>query len=200
MLHEEFENYTPDQIKAGLQRLHNSSKRAYGLVTNLLEWSRLERGLLACTPGDCSLDELVHQNLQIVSAHAEQKHVRMRRQIPAGTRVYADVKMVDAVIRNLLSNAVKFTDAGGRVEITARQKAQHVELTVSDTGIGMSAEMLDTLFTIDQHTVRPGTAGEEGTGLGMILCKEFVEKNGGRLRVESQPGQGSTFTVSLPRP
>jgi signal transduction histidine kinase len=106
--------------------------------------------------------------------------------------------MVDTIVRNLLSNALKFTDAGGTIEVTALQDKSFVEVAVSDTGIGMNQESIDKLFRIDVKSTRPGTAGEKGTGLGLILCKELVEKNGGEIGVESKIGEGTTFVFTLP--
>ena len=198
MLGEELERYTQDQLKAIIQRLHRSSKNVYALLTNLLEWSRLERGLLTCEPRAFAVDEAVHRNILLFNPQAEQKRIRVSCYVSAGIMANADAKMIDTVIRNLLSNAVKFTESGGTIEITAHKNSHNVELIVSDTGIGMSQDALSKLFRIDQKTVQTGTAGEEGTGLGLILCKEFVEKNRGDLRVESTVGQGTTFIMSLP--
>ena len=111
---------------------------------------------------------------------------------------YADHNMVDTVVRNLLSNALKFTDAGGIVEVSGQQNEGFVEITVSDTGIGMSQKEMDKLFRIDMKYTNVGTAGEKGTGLGLILCKELIEKNGGQIRVESEIGKGTRFTFTLP--
>jgi two-component system sensor histidine kinase/response regulator len=198
VLNEELEHYSKEKLKAALQRLHSSSKNVYALLTNLLEWSRLERGLLTCNPHTFSVAEIVQRNIRLVSSQAQRKQIRVKHHIPAETSVYADVKMIDTVIRNLLSNALKFTDSGGTIEITAQKDNHNVKLAVSDTGVGMSQDMMSKLFRIDQKTVRQGTAGEEGTGLGLILCKEFVKKNGGILLVESVKGQGTTFRLTLP--
>jgi two-component system, sensor histidine kinase and response regulator len=198
VLNEELEHYSQDQLRAAIQRLHRSSKNVYALLTNLLEWSRLERGLLTCEPHAFAVDEAVRRNIQLFSSQAQQKGIHVNCHVPAGTLVHADAKMIETVVRNLLSNALKFTESDGTVEITTQENDHNIELVVSDTGIGMSQDVLDKLFRIDQKTLQPGTAGEEGTGLGLILCNTFVEKNGGNLRIESAVGQGSRVIVSLP--
>ena len=118
--------------------------------------------------------------------------------VPADIRVFADKNMINTVIRNLLLNAVKFTRNGGRISLSARNIDHVVEIAVTDNGIGISPENFKKLFCIDCNVVSYGTEGEQGTGLGLILCKEFVEKNAGKIRVESEQGVGSTFTVSIP--
>lgn len=199
ILNEELDRYTKDQLKETLQRLYASSKTVYALLTNLLEWSQLERGLLIPEPRTFSAADMILRNVSLFASQAQSKHIQMQHQISNEMAVYADFKMIDTVIRNLLSNALKFTDSGGVIEITAQTQADNVvELTIADTGIGMSQEMLSKLFRIDQKTLRPGTAGEKGTGLGLILCKEFVEKNQGSLQVESVEGQGTIFRLTLP--
>ena len=121
----------------------------------------------------------------------------MNNQIAQDTIAYADPKMVYAVFRNLLSNALKFTNTGGTITVSARSHGDTVEIAVTDTGIGMSQEQREKLFRIDVKSSTPGTASEEGTGLGLILCKELIEKNGGEIGVESEPGKGSTFRFTL---
>ena len=122
----------------------------------------------------------------------------MEMEVPAHLQIFADKNMVNTVIRNLLLNAVKFTPRGGQVTITARKADDKVEISVVDNGVGIRPEKLSKLFTIDSNIASQGTAGEEGTGLGLILCKEFIEKNNGIIRVESRELHGSTFTVTLP--
>ena len=112
--------------------------------------------------------------------------------------VKADIEMINIVVRNLISNAIKFTDKGGRVFITCSKSEEELAITVNDTGIGIEKERLDNLFRIDEAVSIPGTHGETGTGLGLLLCKEFVEKNNGKILVISNEGEGSSFTITLP--
>ena len=197
---EDFERYSQDRVKTLLSRLHKDSKTVYNLLTNLLQWSRLQRGLMDCEPETDPLATIVRQNMDLLRAQAERKQITLENQVADETMVYADPRMLNGVIRNLLSNALKFTQPGGTIEVSAQSQEHTVEITVSDTGIGMDQTRLNNLFRIDAKTSRSGTADEEGTGLGLILCKEFVEKNGGAIRVESEVDKGSRFIVSLPPP
>jgi signal transduction histidine kinase len=153
---------------------------------------------MECKPETNPLFAIVKQSMNLLRAHAERKQITFRSQIAGETTVYADLKMLNGVIRNLLSNAVKFTESGGTIEVSAQLHEGNVEIVVSDTGIGMDQSRLNKLFLVDAKSSRRGTADEEGTGLGLILCKEFVEKNGGTIRAESEVNRGSRFIVSLP--
>ena len=193
------DRYTKDQIHTRITRLHTSSENVYALLTNLLTWSRLQQGLMDCVPEEFSLALLVERNVRLLAANADQKQIPLRNLVPKETMAYADPKMVDAVIRNLLSNAVKFTQAGGTIELSVQSHGDVIEVAIADTGIGMDQAQIEKLFRIEVKESRKGTAGEEGTGLGLILCKELVEKNGGKIWVESEVGKGTTFTFTLPQ-
>jgi len=195
---EDCEHYEKERLKVMLGRLHTSSEKVYALLTNLLEWSRLERGLIEPDPKEISLKQIAEHNIRLFATSTEQKQIALRNLVPEGTTAYADFNMMNTVFRNLLSNALKFTDTGGTIEVSGRQEKNVVEIVISDTGIGMNKECLEKLFRIDTKCTRPGTTGEIGTGLGLILCKELVEKNGGTIRVESEEGEGTTFTFTLP--
>jgi two-component system sensor histidine kinase/response regulator len=199
LLTEEFERYEPERRHALLRRLNTSSRQVYALLTNLLEWSRLERGLIDCQPETLSLADIVEGHTYLLALHADQKQITLHNLIPAGTTAYADRKMIEMIIRNLISNSLKFTGNGGTITISAQCHEHTVEIAVVDTGIGMEQGFLANLFRLDKKCSRSGTIGEQGTGLGLILCKELAEKNGGSIRVESEVGKGSRFTVSLPR-
>jgi signal transduction histidine kinase len=154
---------------------------------------------MTCEPQEFPLEEIAEHNVRLFASNVEQKQITLRNLVSKGTIAYADYTMVDTIIRNLLSNALKFTDTGGTIEVSAHQPTEDVvEIAVSDTGTGMSQQCIDNLFQIDAKSTRTGTAGEEGTGLGLILCKELVEKNGGTIRVASEVGKGTAFTFSLP--
>jgi signal transduction histidine kinase len=196
---EEFDFYRKDKIKAMISRLHTSSKTVYTLLTNLLEWSRLERNLIECVPEDFSIADIAEQNIRLLRTRAEHKQIILRNLIPKGTRAYADANMVNTIMRNLLSNSLKFTESGGTIDVSLQhQNKDVVEIAVSDTGVGMSRENMEKLFRIDVKFTKTGTAGEEGTGLGLVLCKELVKKNGGTIRVESEVGKGTMFVFTLP--
>jgi signal transduction histidine kinase len=166
----------------------------------LLEWSRVESGALTPEPVNILLPNLIQANLHMLNQQAAQKQIALTSTMPEGLTIYADYRMIETVLRNLLTNALKFTNSGGSIEVSVCQRETQVEITVSDTGIGIPPDSLSKLFRIDSKYQRPGTASEEGSGLGLVLCKELVEKNNGTIRVESAVNQGSRFIVSLPRP
>jgi two-component system, sensor histidine kinase and response regulator len=144
------------------------------------------------------VQDFVARNVSLLTSNAKQKQVTLRSLVQQDVPVYADLYMLDAIIRNLISNAIKFTSSGGTVTITTTIDAELVTISVADTGIGIPAEKLTKLFRIDAKYQRKGTNNEPGTGLGLILCKEFVEKQGGQIWVKSTVGQGTTFAFTVP--
>lgn len=198
LLSNNFENYTPDKQKHLADRISDYAEQLHLLLENLLAWSRLQRGLMEHYPEEMSLYEIAEETIHLFQANAEQKQITLRNTIGEAITVYADSNMVTTIIRNLTSNALKFTDTGGAITLSAAPYENDVEITVSDTGVGMSAEDLSKLFRIDVNYNNVGTAGEKGTGLGLILCQELVEKNDGRIWAESEPGEGTLFKFTLP--
>ncbi|PIE35148.1 hybrid sensor histidine kinase/response regulator [candidate division KSB3 bacterium] len=195
---EHLEEFEADKLRDMLTKQKKSAQALLALLENLLTWSRIQRGVMKIAPTLLSLDDIIRSNLFLFTLTADQKQITITNRVPQETLVYADHNVVNTVIRNLLSNALKFTSAGGTIDISAIPKAEYVTVAVSDTGIGMSPEILSTLFRIDVRHSQIGTAGERGTGLGMILCKELLEKNGGTFEVESEQGCGTTFRFKLP--
>jgi signal transduction histidine kinase len=149
-------------------------------------------------PQDILIDEIAELNHSLATANAEQKQIILRNLVAKDTLAYADRDMIDTVFRNLVSNALKFTHSGGSIEVSSTQHETEIEIAISDTGTGITKEDLAKLFRIDLKHTHLGTAGEQGTGLGLILCKELVEKNGGRIWVESEAGKGTTFRFTVP--
>ncbi len=192
-------DYNKSELENIMDLLGSSTDNLYALIENLLTWSRIQRGVLEYCQQRINIQELVTQNIDLYTQNAEDKKITLRNLIEESTLVYADFNMVNAVLRNLISNALKFTNTGGTVEVSAKQDGMYVEVSVSDTGIGIAKEHLPKLFRIDARYKRLGTAREKGTGLGLILCKEFIEKNGGKIWIESEVGQGSTVKFTLPR-
>jgi PAS domain S-box-containing protein len=190
--------YSRDDIQHKARRLLVSAERLYALLENLLTWSRLQRGAMKYQPQTLLLREIVIQNLDLFQAKSEEKGVALYNHIAPATKVYADELMLDTILRNLLSNALKFTASGGSITISSEQDGVLLYVAVADTGVGMNPATMDTLFGEDTQHTSPGTAGERGTGLGLLLCKELVHKNGGTIRIDSQEGQGTTFTCSFP--
>ena len=190
--------WPPDKLQNVFLSMKESAETLFYLLENLLEWSSLQRGELKYEPVDLDGEDLVKDNKALAQTLAYQKSVALRCHVPRGLKVFADRNMLNTVLRNLISNAVKFSNPGGNVTIAAKQDDDMVTISVRDNGIGMPQEVMDNIFSIGHKTSHLGTRGEKGFGLGLNLCKEFVEKLGGQIRVESIPGQGSTFSFTLP--
>ena len=199
MLEEDHQIMTQEEITEFIHMMGVSADNLYRLLENLLEWSQLQRGLIVAAPELLQLKPRVEESIDLAKESARKKGVVINLSIADDLVVYADTKMFDGIMRNLSSNAIKFTPPGGTVMISARAAADNfVEVSVNDSGIGMNREMLENLFKIDINTSRAGTDGEPSSGLGLILCKEFAERNHGKLWVESKEDKGSTFYFTLP--
>ena len=188
-----------DNIQEIALLMRDSASNLHRLLENLLQWSRLQQGMVAFDPHYFLLVEKVTSSLRPVMEIASNKGVEIVVNVPDGMFVLADENMLESTIRNLVTNAVKFTDKGGKIFISARAENQGaVQISVKDTGIGMSEKILENLFRIDELNCRPGTNGEPSTGLGLILCKDFIERHGGKIWAESTEFMGSTFHILLP--
>lgn len=187
-----------EEIKVLSESLNKSANGVFRLLENLLQWARLQTGRLQYLPEDLSLNDLIRSSIELYQEQIHNKEITIDNRIVRSVRVHADKNMAAAVIRNLISNAVKFTKPGGKISIFSSVQNNMALISVSDEGVGISGELKSKLFRIDESVTSEGTANEKGTGLGLILCKEFVEKNGGTIRLESIQGQGSEFTFSLP--
>jgi PAS domain S-box-containing protein len=181
-------------------RMSKSASSLFELLENLLEWSKIQRGLSHVHPESLSVDKKIDKLIAVYSETARAKGISLNASVEPDLMVFADRMMIESTLRNLLSNAIKFTNQGGSVDISARNCPNNrcILVTVADTGIGMSQEILGKLFRIDESVSRKGTSGESSSGLGLLLCKDFVEKNGGRIWVESVEGKGSTFSFTVP--
>jgi len=201
-----FSNLLTDQIKEndlkGIEKyagiIQNSSQRAMSLITNLLDWSRSQTGRIEFNPEDFEIISVLDELIELLNDSAEQKSITILKEFPHNALVFADKDMISTVLRNLLSNAVKFTKPGGTVTLSVVQSPDEVRVSVSDNGVGMEKNTVDKLFRIDESYSTPGTQNEKGTGLGLLLCKEFIEKHGGNIRVESELEKGSTFSFTIP--
>ncbi len=190
--------YDKGRIQEFINIIYQTSKNAYMLLENLLEWARSQTGRLDMAPANIGIAELVDENIDLISNNASSKKLELINKIDKNVTAYADSNMTHTVIRNLLSNAVKYTEPGGKIEIISKKRDKYIEITVSDTGIGIKKENMEKLFRIDENFSTKGTNDETGTGLGLILCKEFVKKNGGEIWVNTTFGKGSDFTFKLP--
>jgi signal transduction histidine kinase len=187
----------PEEMPGTIHELRKRFTHTRTLLNNLLDWTLLQMDKLNLQPVRISLHEVVQENIELLNAFHE-KHIQIKNQVPPQAFAQADRNTINLVIRNLITNAIKFTNEGGEIVITATLNTGQWTVSVSDNGIGMSEEVRSRLFNkINPYSTR-GTANEKGTGLGLILCKEFVEKNGGRIWVESQEGAGSSFSFTVP--
>ncbi|WP_291323587.1 PAS domain S-box protein [Desulfonatronospira sp.] len=178
--------------------MHKSSENLYALLEDLLQWAKMKQGILAYTPESVCLNDIVTAGISVARNVADKKEIDLWDNVPRGMNLFADQQMVYSIIRNLLFNAIKFTHRGENVSIHAHQEGSMVRVMVHDDGMGMDQETAAGLFAIDQKRSVKGTEGEKGTGLGLVLCKEFVEKHGGRIWVESEPGKGTTVSFTVP--
>lgn len=181
-----------------LKKMNKSTEFIYNLLENLLTWSKSQRGRIEYNPARFSLSNLIRENLNLHRVTAENKGVSLRSDLKDDIQAYGDREMINTVLRNLINNAVKFTGKGGSVEVLVPDQDGYVEVRIKDEGVGISQENLQKLFRIDVKFKSTGTNGETGTGLGLILCKEFVEKNGGKIWTESEEGSGSSFIFTIP--
>lgn len=195
---EDFESCSKDEILENLEKVKSCAESAAKLLENLLAWSRFHRGALAYQPEWFDLSALASTTVLLSKQSANLKNISFINNIDEDTLVYADRQMIDTVLRNLISNAVKFTQAGGTITLATTMENGLVEVAVLDTGVGIDEATQAKLFRIEVHHNTTGTAGEQGTGLGLILCQDLVEKNGGHIRVKSQPTQGAGFYFTLP--
>ncbi len=189
----------PEQQREILNSLHNLSMNYLKLLDNLLQWANMQSGRLNPEPVTFSLHNLMLEVADFYKPNALSKNITIEVVDSIEIKGYADKNMIRTVLRNLVSNAIKYTMGGGKVSLTLHDRGSRAEVGVIDSGIGMSPEKLATLFHLDKAHSAKGTANEPGTGLGLILCKEFVEKNGGNFTVLSEPGSGSTFIFTLPK-
>ena len=196
---EDLPNLTMAQVQDFAVSMSKSATNLYQLLENLLEWSQIQKGSIPFNPAAIQLRSIVDEVLALGLETAKSKEIEISCDIPEGISVFADSHILQTVIRNLTSNAVKFTHKGGKVILSAKAtNDKSIEISIKDSGIGLSQKMIENLFRLDVQTGRKGTEGEPSTGLGLLLCKEFVEKHGGTIWVESEVGKGSVFYFIIP--
>jgi PAS domain S-box-containing protein len=213
MILEDMDILSKDEIRDHLQKVRESSYSTFTLLENLLDWSRMQTGRMKYNPADFSLYENITAVFSLLASNALSKDIQLINNLKNDFTVHADRQMVHSILLNLTTNAIKFTNPGGSVTFDAKIKdmcenvssdecpsLKHkcLEISISDTGVGLSPEALKKLFKPDEHFTLAGTSNEQGAGLGLILVKEMTEKQGGILTVRSQPGKGSVFAFTLP--
>ncbi|HEY5510347.1 MAG TPA: hybrid sensor histidine kinase/response regulator [Prolixibacteraceae bacterium] len=193
------EDLSPDEKNELTIELNHSAKALYNLLENLLEWARMQQGQTSFNPGKINLNGLVHECLNAQIDSIRKKEINVDIAISESHEVFADANLLQSIVRNLLSNAVKFTPRNGTIAVsTYLTHHNSTVVIIKDSGIGMKSEMASNLFQLNVNNSRPGTEGERSSGLGLQLCKEFVEKHGGEIWVESEVNVGTSFYFSIP--
>lgn len=196
---ENHEVLSPQETYELLTEILDYANQSFNLLENLLQWSRTQTGSIPFKPELCDIFEITQASKIINEPNAKRKQINIENLVPQGSYSLLDRNMITAVFRNLMSNAVKYTNPGGKIQISLKENGNTYEIAVSDNGVGMSELQIARLFKIGEYVSTIGTGNEKGSGLGLILCKEFVEKNQGSLNVQSELGKGSTFVVTLPK-
>jgi PAS domain S-box-containing protein len=180
------------------QAIISSSRKAFALLVNLLEWSRLQTGRISFNPVQISFKTIINDNIELFKNSALQKEVLIETDIKPDLNIYADYNMINTVVRNLLSNAIKYTSKAGNIRISVLQNTEETEFSIKDSGVGIRDDDIDKIFRLDIQFTTPGTANESGSGLGLMLCREFIEKHNGKIWVESKLNKGTTFKFVIP--
>jgi signal transduction histidine kinase len=194
----DFKKLDASKVERHLINISNTSKYAYNLLENLLTWARMQTNLMQFNPEVFNVSEKIKEETKLHEGASAKKNIKIEVFSDAEINIYADINMFSTVFRNLVANAIKFTHENGNISITVKRVANFCEIVVKDNGVGISEQDIQKIFRIDSKHKTLGTKGERGTGLGLILCKEFVEKNGGNIAVKSEIRQGSEFSFTLP--
>ena len=195
----DFDSLTADEVKGYSLEINKALKNQFNLLESLLNWSRMETGKITVCPVELNLYLNLKNVANLINVNAKNKNISLINSVNEETVVYCDENMLHSILQNLLVNAIKFTNRGGIVNVFSRDFGGYIELTVKDNGIGIKEEDIKNIFGLNCFTTY-GTNKEKGTGLGLLICKEMVEKNGGTIKVESEYGIGSKFSFTLPKP
>jgi two-component system sensor histidine kinase/response regulator len=199
LLLDEYDDLDQAEISQIADSMHKAAKRLYSFLENLLEWSRTQMGRVEFFPNRLDVSETITRIFSLFSVTADEKKISTISNIPKDTFVFADNNMLNTILRNLISNALKFTRQGGEITVNTEKKDNgFLIVSVSDNGVGMNDEAKDKIFRLDTKHSTPGTANEQGSGLGLLLCKDLVEKHNGIIWVDSELGKGTTFYFTLP--
>ena len=193
-----YSELTDDERKNMISQLYKTSNQTFYLVENMLNWARIQTRNIKYEPKKIDLKEFFDWKFDLYEKIAESKGIALQSMLDVNIIVYTDVNFLETILRNLINNAIKFTSAGGTIQITANPGSKEVVISVKDSGIGMTKDQINNLFHVDKNINTAGTNGEKGSGLGLILCKEFIEEYNGTIFVESNPGKGSTFSFTVP--
>ena len=198
MMVEDMPSLTEDGLIRIAANMRSSALNLFSLLENLLEWSRMQQGLIPFLPEPLSLHPLLEESLNAIADAANHKEIQIINLVPDDLKIFTDKRVFQTIVRNLVSNSVKFTKQGGEITLQAsRTDEKMIHISVQDNGIGMTREMIGNLFRLGSEVSRRGTDNEPSTGLGLIICNDFIEKNGGKLWVESEVDKGSTFHFTV---
>jgi len=200
MLVTDYYDFSDEERITYIKEMEGVAKKSYELLENLLQWSRSQTGRIEFNPMEFDLNDVVKDTLELLGPQAKAKEILLTDLLTDNNFIFSDIEMIRTVIRNICSNAIKFTNKGGNIIISAISNNKSVKLKIKDDGIGMDNKTLNGLFNLSTHNSKKGTMNESGTGLGLILCKEFVEKNKGTIEVSSVLNEGTEFTIVLPVP
>ena len=200
ILKRDIKNLTIEELQQLAMELDKSVLKINSLLENLLQWSRSQTGKISYNPESFQLKDIIRDNVNLFSGPAREKGLEISDRVTNDVVVWGDVNMTNTIVRNLLSNAIKYTPSGGSIHVSSKQRNGMLEISVTDSGVGISPENQQKLFRVDTLHTTFGTHDEKGSGLGLLLCKEFVEKQGGSISIQSEPGKGSVFTFTIPLP
>jgi len=198
LLNTQYDSFDDEERKECIEKMNTSSLYAYDLLDNLLTWARTQTHGIKINKENLNLHKLVETSISSYLVNADSKNINIINKVQNELIISIDENTALTFIRNLISNAIKFTHEGGLIIIDSQLSKDYIELHITDTGVGMSPKVIDNLFQIGKGKSTDGTHKEKGTGLGLILCKEFIERNGGSISVKSEVGKGSEFIISLP--
>lgn len=188
----------PKETNEFIQLIHQSSKNTYSLLDNLLTWAQSQTGSLEFSPNELEINSVIDKTINLLTNVAKTKNITIRSEVEDKQYVFADKNMLETIFRNLISNAVKFTETDGEVLLSMKRENKQIVFSVQDNGIGIAPEKITNLFAVNSRNTTSGTNDETGTGLGLMLCKDFIEKHGGKIWVESEIGKGSNFKFTIP--
>lgn len=202
ILNHHIDEFSKDELVDMLRSLNKTAQQTYKFIEDLLEWSRSQMGRIQMNIEKEDLASIIAGTLLTLNQQAELKNITIENNVPFGTYAFFDNNMMATIVRNLISNAIKFTHKGGKVSLNSEQTTiqgkPFVRLSVSDTGVGMNEDKISQLFSLEKVQSTPGTEKEKGTGLGIVICRDFIEKMGGKISVESKLNEGTTFYVDIP--
>jgi two-component system sensor histidine kinase/response regulator len=202
ILNHHIDEFSKDELVDMLRSLNKTAQQTYKFIEDLLEWSRSQMGRIQMNIEKEDLSSIIAGTLLTLNQQAELKNITIENNVPIGTYAFFDNNMMATIVRNLISNAIKFTHKGGKVSLNSEQTTiqgkPFVRLSVSDTGVGMNEDKISQLFSLEKVQSTPGTEKEKGTGLGIVICRDFIEKMGGKISVESKLNEGTTFYVDIP--